>query len=752
MSIMLLKNLLRRKGRTLLTILGISIGVATIIGLGALADGLEASYNAMLSGSKSDLVLSQPDAFDISYSSVDEKLEDDLAGMSEISQLSGMLQGFIQAEGIPIFFIFGYPEDSYILSRFQIIEGVAIDSREASWAKGKPLLLGSAAAEALNKQAGDTIRLMDSVYRIVGIYRTGDGFEDGGAVLKLHDAQSLLGKPNTVSLFYIQLKDTDLKDRLIRRVERRWPKLSLSSTDDYANKQILGDMLKAYVWVIAGLAIVIGGVGMTNAQLMSVFERTREIGVLRAVGWRGWRVVAMILGESIIVSLAGGLLGVGLGWFLLFSFAEFASFFGTSVTNIRPELFIQAFGVVLTLGVVGGVYPAWRAAGLQPVEALRYEGGSTGGGVRRLPVGGMAMQSLWQRSARTVLTLCAIGITVGGIMALEGIVRGAVDDFGEMSLGTDVEIMVRQADISDTSLSALDERLGDKIAALPEVEHVSGMIFTAVMLPDVGSFFVLQGFAPNEYSIQRLQIVEGKSLTSNHQILLGKVMAEAMNKGEGDTIELGGTRFRIVGVFETGVGWEELGGVITLRDAQSFIGRPRKVTLYGVKLKDPGQAEAVVEEINAQDPEVFAALTGEFVEQMPDMQTADGILNSISALAIMVGGVGVMNTMLMAVFERTREIGVLRALGWRSRGILALILKEAILLGLFGGVVGIVVAMVLVKLLNLIPVVGQAISIVWGWDIFVRAMAVALLLGLMGGLYPAYRATRLQPVEAIRYE
>jgi ABC-type lipoprotein release transport system permease subunit len=752
MSIMLLKNLLRRKGRTLLTILGISIGVATIIGLGALADGLEASYNAMLSGSKSDLVLSQPDAFDISYSSVDEKLEDDLAGMSEISQLSGMLQGFIQAEGIPIFFIFGYPEDSYILSRFQIIEGVAIDSREASWAKGKPLLLGSAAAEALNKQAGDTIRLMDSVYRIVGIYRTGDGFEDGGAVLKLHDAQSLLGKPNTVSLFYIQLKDTDLKDRLIRRVERRWPKLSLSSTDDYANKQILGDMLKAYVWVIAGLAIVIGGVGMTNAQLMSVFERTREIGVLRAVGWRGWRVVAMILGESIIVSLAGGLLGVGLGWFLLFSFAEFASFFGTSVTNIRPELFIQAFGVVLTLGVVGGVYPAWRAAGLQPVEALRYEGGSTGGGVRRLPVGGMAMQSLWQRSARTVLTLCAIGITVGGIMALEGIVRGAVDDFGEMSLGTDVEIMVRQADISDTSLSALDERLGDKIAALPEVEHVSGMIFTAVMLPDVGSFFVLQGFAPNEYSIQRLQIVEGKSLTSNHQILLGKVMAEAMNKGEGDTIELGGTRFRIVGVFETGVGWEELGGVITLRDAQSFIGRPRKVTLYGVKLKDPGKAEAVVEEINAQDPEVFAALTGEFVEQMPDMQTADGILNSISALAIMVGGVGVMNTMLMAVFERTREIGVLRALGWRSRGILALILKEAILLGLFGGVVGIVVAMVLVKLLNLIPVVGQAISIVWGWDIFVRAMAVALLLGLMGGLYPAYRATRLQPVEAIRYE
>jgi ABC-type lipoprotein release transport system permease subunit len=749
---MLLKNLLRRKGRTLLTVLGISIGVATIIGLGALADGLEASYNSMLSGSKSDLVLSQPDAFDISYSSVDEKIGDDLAGMSEVSQISGMLQGFIQAEGIPIFFIFGYPEESYILSRFQIIEGVAIDSREASRAKGKPLLLGSAAAEALNKQAGDTIRLMDSVYRIVGIYRTGDGFEDGGAVLKLHDAQDLLGKPNKVSLFYIQLKDTDHKDRLIRRVERLWPRLSLSSTDDYANKQILGDMLKAYVWVIAGLAIVIGGVGMTNAQLMSVFERTREIGVLRAVGWGGWRVVAMIMGESIIVSLAGGLLGAGLGWLLLFAFADVASFFGTSVANIRPGLFVQAFGVVLTLGLVGGVYPAWRAARLQPVEALQYEGGSAGGGVRRLPVGGMAMQSLWQRSARTILALSAIGITVGGIMAMEGIVRGVIDDFSNMAFGTDAEIMVRQADISDTSMSALDERLGEKIAALPEVEGVSGIIFTAVMLPDFGSFFVVQGFAPNEYSIQRLQIVEGTRLTSNHQILLGKIMAETMNKGEGDTIELGGSRFRIAGVFETGVGWEELGGVITLRDAQSFIGRPRKVTIYSVKLKDPGQAEAVVEKINALDREAYATLTGEFVEQLPDMQTSDAILSGISTLAIMVGGVGVMNTMLMVVFERTREIGVLRALGWRRRGILTLILKEALLLGLLGGVVGIGVAMALVKSLNLIPIMGQALSVIWGWDILMRAMAVALLLGLIGGIYPAYRATRLQPVEALRYE
>src|SRR3990170_6105446 len=309
---MVLKNLLRRKGRTLLTVLGISVGVATIIGLGALADGLESGYQNMLSGSQADLVLSQPDSFDISYSSVDQAIGGELNNMPEVAAASGFLQGFVQTEGIPYFFIFGYPEDSFILSRFQIISGTGLVSREVKLVRGKPILLGSSAAETLNKAPGDTIRITDSVYRIIGIYQTGEAFEDSGAVLSLSEAQELLGKPRQVSLYYFQLKDPALQDRFVRRVERLWPDLSLSSTNDYADKQLMGDFLRGYVWGIAGLAIVIGGVGMMNAQLMAVFERTREIGVLRAVGWSGRRILWMILSESLLVCLVGGILGVGL--------------------------------------------------------------------------------------------------------------------------------------------------------------------------------------------------------------------------------------------------------------------------------------------------------------------------------------------------------------------------------------------------------------------------------------------------------
>jgi ABC-type antimicrobial peptide transport system permease subunit len=670
--------------------------------------------------------------------------------MSEVAAVSGMLEGIVQAEEIPLFFVFGYPEDSFILGRFNIIDGVGLDTRDARFAQGNPVLLGAAAAEVLNKSAGDTIRIQERVFRIIGVYETGATLEDNGAVLPLHDAQELLGRLRQVSIFYIQLKDASLRERVERRAERRWPELSISSTDDFADKQMMGDMMKVFVWVIAGLAIIIGGVSMMNAQLMAVIERTREIGVLRSVGWRKSRILAMILGESLLVGILGGLLGILIGWLLINAFEEFAGFFGASSASITTDLIQQALIVVLVLGFVGGFYPAWQASRLPPVEALRYEGGTSGANVRRLPIGGLAVQNLWQRATRTTLTLGVISLTVGAIVALEAIVFGMTDSFKD--LGADSEIMVRQAGVADTEYSALDERVGDKIAALQEVAHVSGMAFTGTMLPDSGMIFLLLGYSPNEYIIRHLNLVEGGRLTSNRQIMLGSMMAEALNRGVGDTIEVGASRYKVVGIYESGVTWEQMGGVVTLRDAQDFMGRPRKVGLFMVKLHDSSQAGAVVARINAEIPDTHASLSGDFADEMPDMENISAMLGSISFLAILVGGVGVLNTMLMAVMERTREIGVLRALGWRRWRILGMILSEALTLGLLGGFLGIGIAFVFYFGFNSIPLYSGMLTARWEISTFVRAISIAVFLGLLGGLYPAFRATRLQPVEALRYE
>ncbi|HSQ16670.1 MAG TPA: FtsX-like permease family protein [Anaerolineales bacterium] len=749
---MIFKNLFRRKARTALTILGIAIGVAAIIALGVMASLLENGFSSMMTGSKSDLLLSQPDTFSLSYSAVDETIVEALAAMPEVAQVSGMVQDIVQTPENPFFFIFGYPAESYILERYQIVEGYGLDSLQAEQARGNPLLLGVAAADALGKTLGDSLLLGESLFRIVGIYHTGDAFEDRGAVIELADAQLLFNRTNTVSIIYIQLKDPGYQGQFDQRIQRLWPDLLLSSTDQFTSRSSMVTVMQAYVVGIAGLAVLLGGVGMMNAQLMSVLERTREIGVLRAVGWSGWRVLTMILGESLVVSLLGGAAGVVSGWLALQAVGLLSPLLAGMAGQVTAEHLARAFMVVLPVGLIGGAYPAWRASRLPPVEALRYEGGTTGAHVHRLPLGGMAVQSLWQRTGRTLLTLSAIAITVGSIMALEGIVRGMADAMVQVATGSGAEIMVRERDTVASALSSMDERIASRVAVLPEVKHVSRMVLTAITLPEAGGMFMLQGYSMSEAAITRFPVVEGEPLSANRQILLGRAMATALNKSVGDTIELSGKRLRITGIFETGVSWEEMGGVVTLRDAQTIMGKPRQITMLAVRVADLGQAAVLVERINQEFPEARADLTGEFVEQLPDMQYTNLVMSGISLLAIFVGGLAVLNTMLMSVLERTREIGVLRALGWRRDRILRLIMGEAILLGLLGGVIGVGFAFLVTSLLQQLPGLGQALTPAWAWDVFLRAVGVALILGGIGGVYPAYRATLLQPVEALRYE
>jgi putative ABC transport system permease protein len=128
------------------------------------------------------------------------------------------------------------------------------------------------------------------------------------------------------------------------------------------------------------------------------------------------------------------------------------------------------------------------------------------------------------------------------------------------------------------------------------------------------------------------------------------------------------------------------------------------------------------------------------------------MLEAIFALAIVVGGVVVTNTMVMAVLERTREIGTLRAVGWRQKRVLWMILSESLLLSLLAAGLGILVGVVFTTGLQAIPGFGMLITGVYTPQVIAQAVGVSLFLGAAGGLYPAWRASRLRPVEALRYE
>jgi putative ABC transport system permease protein len=237
-----------------------------------------------------------------------------------------------------------------------------------------------------------------------------------------------------------------------------------------------------------------------------------------------------------------------------------------------------------------------------------------------------------------------------------------------------------------------------------------------------------------------------------NEILLGKIAAEVYKLDVGDTLALYNNRYKIVGISETGVTYEDGGGVLAMREAQSLLGRPRAVSFIFVDVHEPAQAEAVAAAINRRFPEARASLSSEFAQNTNDIQSTMAMTNAIRFLAMVVGGIVVTNTMIMSIYERTREIGTLRAVGWQRRRILSQILQESLYLCLLAAILGALLGVVLLTLIAQAPGANQFITASWSVQTFVYAVAVALILGLLGGLYPAWRASRLQPVEALRYE
>ena len=744
---MIFKNLFRRKGRTILTLLGIAIGVAAIVALGAMADGMRAGYTSMARGSQADLVLTQAGMMDITIGGVDETIADQLLSWSEVADVDGMLLGNVQAEEASYFFLFGYDPEGFAITHFRIVEGQGL--AEARGVRGKPLILGQGAAQGMDKKVGDTLRVTGGAFRIVGIYETGDGFEDGGAVISLKEAQTLLMRPRRASMFYVRLRDPTGEARLRARVERYFPDLTISTTSEFADRQMMIESLEIFAWAISGLAVVIGGVGMTNTLFMSVFERTREIGLLRALGWGRGRILRLILGESLTLSLLGGLVGIGLGVAVVFLLRGSIVFMGTLGVQFSPELFARALITVAALGLVGGAYPAWWASRLLPLEALRYEGGGGAHVPRFLP--GATLRNLWRRRTRTALTTLGVGVGIAAIVALGGITQGMIEILTGMMTGSQAELMAIEADVSDMGYSSIDQRVGARIAALPDVEAVSGVVITVASTGEM-PLLIIFGYHPREFAIRHFRIVEGQPLTARRQVIIGRQAAETLGLEVGDTLRLLESTFRVAGIYETGVGLEDSGVVIGLREAQALAGKPHQVMWYLVKLRDPERVESVQDYLDAHFPEIDISLTSEIVEIMPDMRTMEEMIEQISFLAMFIGAVGMLNTMLMSVLERTREIGVLRALGWRRRQVVGMILQEALALGAVGGVCGIILGLGLTWGTTQIPGIGGMLKTSYSPELFAQALAVALVTGALGGLYPAWRATRMRPVEALRYE
>lgn len=363
----------------------------------------------------------------------------------------------------------------------------------------------------------------------------------------------------------------------------------------------------------------------------------------------------------------------------------------------------------------------------------------------------MIWRNLMRRKTRSILTIVGVAIGVAAVVSLVAMGDGFYSQMNSMLSKGGGDLAVRQAKTADMALSALDEDLGRRLAALPEVEHVSGMIMGFASTPDI-PYLIGYGYDPNEYSIRQFKIVEGARLTSDRQVIIGKGAAKNLKLRVGQTFKLFSTSFKVVGVYETGTPFQDAGFVITLKDAQAVFKKPRQVSFYELKLKQPDKADEVKKKIEERYPEVVAAKSTEFVEGSQDVEVMRSLTWALSMIAVLVGGISMMNTMVMSVMERTREIGVLRAVGWRRRRIIMMVVQESLLLSGIGGILGILMGVGLVELVARLPGVGGLLAGAYRPSLFIQAMVVSLALGTVGGLYPAWRASRLSPMEALRYE
>ncbi|MFN8488562.1 MAG: FtsX-like permease family protein [Caldilineaceae bacterium] len=742
---MIFQNLWRRATRSLLTLLGIAVGVAAVVALGAMAQGIAQNYGHAV-GLSNDLVVTQANAYDVVFSSLDQTLGDRIQAIPDVKNVEPGVFGWINVDKSPYFLIFGYASDSVAIQHYRVVDGKPITGP-------KQIIIGRRGAEALSKKVDDTLRIYGVPYRIVGIYETGQGMEESGGVVTLEDAQTITQKQRQVSLFQVGLRPNSDINQVMQRIQGLGKELTVSKSSEYEGGQQWLAYLKGFAWSIAAIAILIGGLGMMSAMVMSVLERTREIGTLRALGWSRWMVMQMILAEALGLSLFGGLLGCLIGALLAWLAGQIPGVGAFLAGAFTPSIFAEGLATALGLGVVGGAYPAWSAANLQPVEALRYEGGAAGAAAGWLTrVGDQSFRNLWRRRTRTLISASGIGVGVAALVMLGGLVQGLIGELnGLTGSGGAGNITVMQRDVADMSLSSLDERVVNQIRAMPQVKSVSPFILGVISNAEL-PMFIIGGLDPNDPAMAHYKLVTGRYVQRPNEILLGKVAADTYKLHVGSTMTLFNNRYRVAGICETGVPYEDGGGMLALREAQRLLGRGRTVTFIFVDVRDPAEAKAVAAAIDHRFPEARSSLSSEFAQNTHDLANTMAMMNAIRLLAMLVGGIVVANTMIMSIYERTREIGTLRALGWSARRILSQILQESLYLCLVAAVFGAVLGVLLLTFLAQLPYASQFIAPAWNVQTFILAFGVAILLGLLGGLYPAWRASRLQPVEALRYE
>ena len=399
-------GVITHKLRSSLTMLGIVIGITAVIALMSIGRGVEAEIISQIESLGSNLVFITPgwtteeEAWAAGGSAQTLTQEDAAAIAEQVPSVSSVapvlasnLQAVVGGENMGAQ-VFGVTPEHMQVNNLEIAHGAFFT--EYDYQRGaKVAVLGSNVKETLFGDAdpiGQQMRMGGIVVRVIGVLEGKEAMEgspDDNIFIPLTTFQQTVYQPRTAQgehvVHYISLtvSDEEQGDYVVEEITsllRSRHQLAANADDDFeiismqeiieTVSEITGTM-SLFLGAIAGISLLVGGIGVMNIMLVSVMERRREIGILKALGATGRDIWTQFLMEAAFLTLAGGIIGIALGWGLSYSVSRFSM--GQIPSVVTADIVILAVSVSVGIGLFFGFYPAWKASRLNPIEALRSE-------------------------------------------------------------------------------------------------------------------------------------------------------------------------------------------------------------------------------------------------------------------------------------------------------------------------------------------------------------------------------------------
>jgi len=374
-----IKNILRQKTRTIITLVGIAIGIGAIVSLGSISSGLRVMISEQLEQVSGQITVIQKSNAALFMAMSESRISEstlqeieNINGVKEVAPIimkSGYLEG-TKMFGQPNMYEIGLDpgkEELYAAGSIEYEDGEGLEEGDTYVA-----VLGHNIADSLDLDVGDTIEVEGTELEIKGIIEKFDNpAVDYGIMIPMQTAKELLDRED-YSIIMVYPEDVKDVADVADAIEDSIDGVTTVTTEEFT-KQIgkIIDQIQFFTLGIAGISAIVGGLGVMNTMIMSIMERRREIGIMKAIGATRKFILSQIITESIIIALIGGIIGVLLGSTGSFGLRTFSQ--GLASARVTPGLIIGSLGFAMLLGVIGGLYPAWKAANLDPVQTLRNE-------------------------------------------------------------------------------------------------------------------------------------------------------------------------------------------------------------------------------------------------------------------------------------------------------------------------------------------------------------------------------------------